>query len=648
MIVLCSALLTIGLTGCKDDNTEEPVVKPERVTFSLFADDAYGKELSVTWSAGAQLGVFAGQTQNANFSFSGKEGSGLGDFSGEIMGAAPSYYVYSPYDATAAFQENVLSVKIPEVQTYAEGVVKSKDNPMVGMSTKMLMQMRNLCGVLAVEVEAEASVSVFSITFRAEGQKVAGDGSVAMNYSGDSPELIMSASAGSSVKLNISEAGLTVPTGTTTTFYLVLPPQTYTNAEILVETANSTKQVRIEVPVTITRSRITKNIAHVVIQEAKPAEGVNLNDPARYGISDADEVYSNCYVVDQPGAYFMRAKVIGNGIKGLIPNGGFHTQSVNIAPRSAALVWEEVEGTVTDIRLSEGGGFLLFNAATVPSNAVIAVYDGEEGTGNILWSWHIWLTETPRDQQYKSGGMNTYQVMDRNLGALFSPASTLQVDVDAMTKDERYRCYGLFYQWGRKDPFWGCSAATGLKDKVVYGPMSKRKIVEYNATGDGDNNNLLYAIQQPVTFITSQPGTQWNLSPVDNLWGNPKGYEPSYTKGVKTIYDPCPVGYMIPPVNLWAAAEFDQNFIKMKPSSYGRLFNYDGTNLTWYPLAGIRWAEESDVGDMGSAGNYWSNSVSNATCKFGSELMFTTSSTGTYPISEFGAASGHSIRCIRE
>ena len=60
---------------------------------------------------------------------------------------------------------------------------------------------------------------------------------------------------------------------------------------------------------------------------------------------------------------------------------------------------------------------------------MIAAYDGANGTGNILWSWHVWVTDyqpdasgtetvlTPENKRkFKLGTSNTV-MMDRNLGA---------------------------------------------------------------------------------------------------------------------------------------------------------------------------------------------------------------------------------------
>lgn len=644
--VVCAAL---GFTGCKDDDTPS-LPKPERVTLSVTAENTYGEELAVVWNEGDRIGIFAAATLNGVFSLTGQAGTAAGEFEGEIAGPPETYYAYYPYDAAATLKDAAFSLTIPDVQTYVPGKLMPRI-PMVGTSSSAKIQMQNVCGVLAVKVVAERAVEVESVTFRTSGgQKAAGEARVGFR-SGISLSVVMSDTGSDAVTLNVPNGGLPIAAGDNALLYIALPPQTYDGAEICVATESGAQEtLTLDHPLTVGCSELTEPVEVVFKKQAesKPQTGTDLNDPARYGISPGDpEVYANCYLVHEAGAYFLDATVIGNGPGGLHSDGGFHTQSVRIAPRSAALLWEEVEGTVTDVKLSDGGTYLTFNAARIPGNAVLAVYDGERGTGDILWSWHIWLSEKPRDHQYKdANGAGTYLVMDRNLGAAFAPATDVQADIEAMTDAQRYASYGLYYQWGRKDPFWGCASVSGMKDKVVFGQVTTITKIGYAATGDDADNNLLYAVRHPVDYILMNKSTlHWTGTPVKNLWGNPSGYE-NGGKGLKTIYDPCPVGYMVSPCDLWSASGFESAYVgKFKR---GRMFSYDGENVAWYPGGGLRWEDDGALGDVGIAGYYWSNSVFDAAAKGACEYLFFMSSTEIFTTNAYASASGHNVRCVRE
>lgn len=650
-ILLFGAFMALGFAGCSDDDEKPPVVEPEAVTLSVRTENVYGEELAVVWDEGDELGVFAAEALNGTFLLSGQGGKATGDFTGEVKGNPSLYQVYYPYSAHAAWEGTVLSVKVPEVQYYTAGKLTKGENPMVGVSASTAVQMKNLCGILGIKVVAERNISVYDITFRgAEGQKIAGEATVDMNYGEGNPTLLMSESATNVVKLIVSESGLALAEGTSTMFYIVLPPLDYTKAEITINTGEEeNKVISVEGGLTVKRSEITKGVECVFEKEteSKPTEGIDLNDPARYSMSGVAEAYSNCYLIDQPGTYFLNATVIGNGINGLHPDGGFHTESVSIAPLSAALLWEEEEGTITDVKLSEGGTYLMFKAVKIPGNVVLAVYDGQNGSGTVLWSWHIWLSETPRDHPYKDkNGNNTYLVMDRNLGATYAPATDVQADIEAMTAAQRWASYGLYYQWGRKDPFWGGLTATGMKEKTVFGQVTTFNTVAFDETQDNANNNLLYAVQHPATYITYNKSIlAWTVNPAKNLWGNPSGYD-NYPKGQKTIYDPCPVGYMVSPADLWLAVGFDEAYVGK--FSKGRMFKYDGSNIAWYPGAGLRWEDDGGLGDVGIAGYYWSNSPFNAEGKGATEYLFFLSSTEIFNSNQYASSSGHTVRCVRE
>lgn len=92
---------------------------------------------------------------------------------------------------------------------------------------------------------------------------------------------------------------------------------------------------------------------------------------------------------------------------------------------------------------------------------MIAGYSGENGTGDILWSWHVWVTdyapssigsetvleENRRKLVYKQGSNTRLPMMDRNLGAVAG------YDTVPNKELERSKANGLMYQWGRKDPY---------------------------------------------------------------------------------------------------------------------------------------------------------------------------------------------------
>jgi hypothetical protein len=153
-------------------------------------------------------------------------------------------------------------------------------------------------------------------------------------------------------------------------------------------------------------------------------------------------------------------------------------------------------------------------------NAVIALKKG----GMIYWSWHIWVTTTP-----STFTNNGYTFMDRNLGATEN-AYSLQ-------------SRGLFYQWGRKDPFPGYKPGTAgyTKDLSEFRGLSKNNtepnIIEVQTASTG--RGILESIRNPTTFFSSKYSGNWLPDHENTLWN-------ATEENKKSVYDPCPEEWRVP------------------------------------------------------------------------------------------------------
>ena len=337
------------------------------------------------------------------------------------------------------------------------------------------------------------------------------------------------------------------------------------------------------------------------------------------------EESANCYIVTKPGVYKMPA------VKG-------NDKNQKVAAASVEVLWEtrsDADVKVGDIVNHTGydNGNIYFNvnkktlsSSTVPEgNALIAAKDA---SGNILWSWHIWVTSVmPTDHQYKNGA-GTMMVCD--LGA-----ACVESDVYPWSS-------GLYYQYGRKDPFWGDQSCT-----IYY------KVVESDATTGTES----YAAAHPTTFITST--THWLHSGEARLW-----------RRTKSISDPCPPGYVVPDggqYGVWARAAGTTENVNGECSSYV-LFNGSGADLEfrsagecWYrpngyineqgTLVNIKaniWSSYwSGTSYRGSDGNYyvyyysigiWENSGSSTGIKYSADPNSSTDS----------LCEGNFVRCMKK
>lgn len=251
---------------------------------------------------------------------------------------------------------------------------------------------------------------------------------------------------------------------------------------------------------------------------------------------------ANCYVVSEKGYYNFRTKLAGDIFA------GFHTNTLDIKPKSAKVLWDDVSGKdlITNVEFLDG--YISFETDGTEGNAVIAAYDKEDpeaSDAKILWSWHIWCTDAPEVIEVSNASGYVYEFMDRNLGAISADPS------------DAANTFGLVYQWGRKDPF----LIVDKRDADVSLPFL----------------SILDSVLKPEIFLK---GNDWTSEPNDNLWGAiVSGGVTYYTK---TIYDPCPAGYTVAPKD--AMSGFDLADVT---SAFDKGYSFPAIDADiWIPAGG--------------------------------------------------------------
>ena len=224
----------------------------------------------------------------------------------------------------------------------------------------------------------------------------------------------------------------------------------------------------------------------------------------------------------------------------------------------------------------------------VAGNALIGVFNSKE---ELLWSWHIW--QTPKVDDLTIGG-NTF--MSMNLGAVeFSPSVSRAY--------EFYNSVGLYYQWGRKDPF-GTDFETNTSAINLNYVLSNYpfKIENFSELGISDVNanitaSRTKAVKNPTTFFYNTSADE-----VEN-WAGCDGNSSWNNSGSKTVFDPCPYGYRVPTAAELAVLE-NNTFV----SDAGRTVIEYKTSQFYVPIA----AWLTGVGTATTAGTLQSIDYSNA------------------------------------
>jgi hypothetical protein len=191
---------------------------------------------------------------------------------------------------------------------------------------------------------------------------------------------------------------------------------------------------------------------------------------------------------------------------------------------------------------------------------------------------------------------------------------------------------GLFYQWGRKDPF----PATLAPGATQPGSGSFTAVATTSALGTVTNT-----IQNPgVFYYSSSSPYDWHYASRDNtLWGH------DANGGIKTIYDPCPSGWRVPVnYNMSDATSPWYGFTLSNGGTFSEGYNW-GTNAV-YPAAGYRDNSSGSLSLVGTTGYFWSASPYSSTSSNASLLYFY--SGAVYVDNHYNRARGFSVRCSQE
>ena len=265
---------------------------------------------------------------------------------------------------------------------------------------------------------------------------------------------------------------------------------------------------------------------------------------------------ANCYLVTEAGEYKFPL------VKG-------NTEESVGAVAKAALLWETwnnqevVTANSVIASVDYSGDFITFAtpATLKPGNALIAALDAND---EVLWSWHIWIPATPITDAVESN-YSVKAAMSRNLGALVDTPATL----DPVATVESF---GLLYEWGRKDPFPGLGVANGAGAITVAGTEMTTQVRPMTVE-EAIKNPTVYVIKDE----TSKDWLPEVTDEVGKLWGETE----------KSVYDPCPVGYMLPQRN--TSCGFWDSGTNLNDRDY---FTLDADNCCYtvgsmiFPLAG--------------------------------------------------------------
>lgn len=622
--------------GCTYDTTVDHPYEGPIDFLHLFTgnlETASTSPIAITWNVEDEVGVFAGATSNKCFTLrENMNSSAVFEPKDEtaIAGPIDRIYAYSPYNASAEIIDNALVLNIPTTQPYQAGGTAAGMNPTVASASTRSVFFKHVCGVIKLKLANPEFGMVKKVTMTtAEGAPLSGYGRVNLDFNlYEDPQFSFGDEPSESVTIDCGDKPIEITMGGSF-FHFVVAPGTYETLVFTIEnTDGKIYESRTMEPLTVKRGQIADaGLARVYIEEFF------------YG-------KANCIQHAEPGTYtFDVSPYFTTDSYSYAYE--FNTRNDLALASSADLLWQSAQSMITSLTLSEDRKSITFTAAK-QGNALVAIRDAE---GTILWSFHLWISPV-ETVLYPNG----YYVLDRNLGARSN------------TKGEK-SSWGLYYQWGRKDPMpelmkgnatWWASATCYKMDNSDFR-------IDGIATGPGVDH--YYAIKHPTTFIKKAGSTNvdWIYEGGnDRLWGNPEGHsKPNIKTLKKSIYDPCPEGYMVPPMDLFSANGVTKGEITNFPAfggepaatatNSGRTLTTSGINQ-WYPAA-RQYHNNMDLSPSPTAAStrlndhiirLWSSAPNTtANDRAAHSFVFGMKAAATYPEHSVHRAFGYSVRCVK-
>lgn len=301
-----------------------------------------------------------------------------------------------------------------------------------------------------------------------------------------------------------------------------------------------------------------------------------------------------------------------------------------------------------------------------PGNAVIYVKDTRSDMDCIAWSWHIWITDQDMHSVRLKNSSNSagYPLQPVNLGWIDDSAGqyyaersdqirfvivespgtykdlTLEQEAEEVVSTSGWSPY---YQWGRKDPLR--SDCGVINDEL---------------------HHIYFSIRNPQSFLGYRvAGTteefDWTDNGFRNLWRAENNHytasNRTATTGKKTVYDPCPRGYIMAPGCTWDGLSGTWE------SGKGWFFNTGFTTpaQVFFPASGYIRMENTgstlhpdytiEFRNQGTNGYYWTDfpsSIGTIRKSFGMKFDSSTITADGSSDSELKRAYAFSVRCVRD
>lgn len=370
------------------------------------------------------------------------------------------------------------------------------------------------------------------------------------------------------------------------------------------------------------------------------------------------EGYSNSYILNPPAVgkrtFAIPIKQVYKYWKGTSAGYG-NEPSVLTGTWEVSHLWSDVTATGVTVSTNSGsfnstaedGEFeVKVKSSATPGNYIVALKAG----GNILWSWHLWVTEYNPDAftgpietgkyKYSVRGDGYVDRYDKWTSPFYKNAVMMDRNLGALEKRPAYAegaAGQLYYQFGRKDPF---HTGSGIFDS------------------GGTPVTIAEAVHNPRNFYYGRPEWTSDTEVLESkyLWFDTDKEDVEQ----KSIYDPCPEGWQLPLdfrncyADFWFKKEGTIEINNIEVIFEGMKYIKNGNEVAWFPSMGYisyntYTAPIGSVSKKYTAGTYW---YANILTKKGFRMSISAEANGDLKnemsqSSSGDTALGHSVRCVK-
>ena len=371
--------------------------------------------------------------------------------------------------------------------------------------------------------------------------------------------------------------------------YFAVPAGEYQNMGIVLVTDKGSNTFYATTSHAVSRSAVKPVSSKVInLADRTPKSPVSLVGTT----DDPQEKYANCYMVPPTAGSYEFDCILADGtnLKGGV---------------TAEIKWAEQAGLVNDLYYNPETNKISFKTNGTEGNALLVLTNNTDDSKTHVWTWHIWITDTPKVLNLNSGSTaaNQYYVMDRVVGATWAPSTTITQTSTAewdsnsapmnntiSSQDASDAC-GLYFQYQNRNPLpriinidetssEAISTMLNSRCDVMYGTSQYGQYWSSSTSGGGVwedtyengqyiHNGIVYPnYQYKATTASADAGwlkanllndsNKWNYSqPAPSIkitvkevegyrfWNSPPSRNHDEMISGKTTHDPCPPGYVI-------------------------------------------------------------------------------------------------------